>query len=111
MLIPAEDVDQRGGRQAPGALSAIADETRGSFSLACGHLNDTAKLRHAAAALNPERIDRGVLQSHLVGTLDWTALAKGMGVPARRVETLEDFGVALRDGFASGAPNLIEVPL
>ena len=43
--------------------------------------------------------------------LDWTALAKGMGVPARRVETLEDFGAALRDGFASGAPNLIEVPL
>jgi acetolactate synthase-1/2/3 large subunit len=43
--------------------------------------------------------------------LDWVALAKGMGVPARRVETLDDFAAALRAGFASGAPNLIEVPL
>jgi acetolactate synthase-1/2/3 large subunit len=43
--------------------------------------------------------------------LDWVALAKGMGVPARRVETLDDFGSALRAGFASAAPNLIEVPL
>ncbi len=43
--------------------------------------------------------------------LDWVALAKGMGVPARRVETLDDFASALRAGFASHAPNLIEVPL
>ncbi len=43
--------------------------------------------------------------------LDWCALAKGMGVPARRVENLDDFARALRDGYASRAPNLIEVPL
>lgn len=43
--------------------------------------------------------------------LDWVALARGMGVPARRVETLDEFGGALRAGFASAAPSLIEVPL
>jgi acetolactate synthase-1/2/3 large subunit len=43
--------------------------------------------------------------------LDWVALAKGMGVPARRVESLDDFASALRAGLASALPNLIEVPL
>jgi acetolactate synthase-1/2/3 large subunit len=43
--------------------------------------------------------------------LDWVQLAKGMGVPAARVTTLEDFEKALREGFGSGGPSLIEVPL
>jgi acetolactate synthase-1/2/3 large subunit len=43
--------------------------------------------------------------------LDWVQLAKGMGVPATRVTTLEAFGKALKEGFASEAPSLIEIPL
>jgi len=43
--------------------------------------------------------------------IDWVKLASGMGVPARRVTTLEGFARALSDGYASRAPNLIEVPL
>lgn len=43
--------------------------------------------------------------------LDWVALAKGMGVLAKRVSTLDEFGAALQDGFESEAPSLIEVPL
>jgi len=43
--------------------------------------------------------------------LDWVSLAKGMGVPGRRVESLDAFGKALQEGFASGGPSLIEVPL
>jgi acetolactate synthase I/II/III large subunit len=43
--------------------------------------------------------------------LDFVALAKGMGVPGRRVSTLEEFAAALQSGFDSAAPNLIEVPL
>jgi acetolactate synthase-1/2/3 large subunit len=43
--------------------------------------------------------------------LDWVALAKGMGVPARRVDSLDAFTTALGAGFASGGPNLIEVPV
>jgi acetolactate synthase I/II/III large subunit len=43
--------------------------------------------------------------------LDWVQLAKGMGVPARRVNSLDEFAKTLRDGFATEGPTLIEVPL
>ena len=43
--------------------------------------------------------------------LDWVALARGMGVSASRVTTLDEFAHALWNGLQSRAPNLIEVPL
>ncbi len=43
--------------------------------------------------------------------LDWVQLAKGMGVPSTRVTSLDACGKALREGFASEGPTLIEVPL
>jgi acetolactate synthase-1/2/3 large subunit len=43
--------------------------------------------------------------------LDWVHLARGMGVPATRVNSLEGFAKSLRDGFDSEGPSLIEVPL
>jgi len=43
--------------------------------------------------------------------LDFVSLAKGLGIPALRTTTLEDFASALRSGFESRAPSLIEVPL
>ena len=43
--------------------------------------------------------------------LDWTLLAKGMGVPGTRVTSLDAFGKALREGFETEGPTLIEVPL
>jgi len=43
--------------------------------------------------------------------LDWVHLAKGMGVPGTRVTSLEDFAKALRAGWESEGPSLIEVPL
>ena len=42
--------------------------------------------------------------------LDWVSLAKGMGVPGTRVTSLEAFAKALREGFESQGPMLIEVP-
>jgi acetolactate synthase-1/2/3 large subunit len=41
--------------------------------------------------------------------LDWVSLAQGMGVPGTRVSSLETFTTALRNGFASGGPTLIQV--
>ncbi len=41
---------------------------------------------------------------------DQIALAEEMGVPGQRIETLEALAEALRGGFASGGPSLIEVP-
>jgi acetolactate synthase I/II/III large subunit len=43
--------------------------------------------------------------------LDWTLLAKGMGVPGTRVSSLDAFGKALRAGLEGEGPALIEVPL
>jgi acetolactate synthase I/II/III large subunit len=43
--------------------------------------------------------------------LDWTLLAKGMGVPGTRVTTLDAFGKALKAGLEAEGPTLIEVPL
>ena len=43
--------------------------------------------------------------------LDWTLLARGMGVPGTRVSSLDAFGNALRAGFEGEGPTLIEVLL
>ncbi len=43
--------------------------------------------------------------------LDWVHLAKGMGVPGTRVNSLDAFGKALRAGLEGEGPTLIEVPL
>ena len=44
-------------------------------------------------------------------TLDWVHLAKGMGVPASRVTSLDAFAKAMREGIEADGPTLIEVPL
>jgi acetolactate synthase I/II/III large subunit len=43
--------------------------------------------------------------------LDWVQLAKGMGVPGTRVTSLDAFAKALKEGFSSEGPTLIEIPL
>ena len=44
-------------------------------------------------------------------TLDFTALAAGMGVPARRASTAAGFAAALRAALAEPGPHLIEAAL
>jgi acetolactate synthase I/II/III large subunit len=43
--------------------------------------------------------------------LDFCDLARGMGVPARRVENAEDLATALESAFAEAGPTLVEVVL
>jgi len=43
--------------------------------------------------------------------LDWTALARGMGVPASRVATVGELQAALREALARRGPTLIEAML
>jgi len=42
--------------------------------------------------------------------LDWVSLAKGMGVPGRRIASLEEFAKALTASYESDGPTLIEIP-
>ena len=44
-------------------------------------------------------------------TIDWIAMAKAMGLPARAVETVEDLTRAMIEGLAEPGPKLIEVRL
>src|SRR5580704_12724197 len=44
-------------------------------------------------------------------TLDWVALAKGMGVSGRAVSTAEEFNKALAEAVAEPGPRLIEVQM
>ncbi len=43
--------------------------------------------------------------------LDWVSLAKGMGVPGIKVDSLDALNRALKRGFESKGPTLIEVPI
>lgn len=43
--------------------------------------------------------------------LDWVSLARGMGVPALRIASIDQFDQALRNGFSASGPTLIEIPL
>ncbi len=43
--------------------------------------------------------------------LDWVSLAKGMGVPGTRANSLDIFVKSLQQGFAADGPTLIEVGL
>ena len=43
--------------------------------------------------------------------LNWVAMSEGMGVPATRAETTQQFYEALASGFASKGPRLIEAVL
>ncbi len=44
-------------------------------------------------------------------TIDWVALAEGLGVPGARAQTAGELVREVRRGFASGGPYLIEVML
>jgi acetolactate synthase-1/2/3 large subunit len=74
--------------------------------------NAYALLKHEYCRLSADPAQSVMDQFDLARPdLDWVALAKGMGVPGRRVTDLDEFASALRAGLGSGGPNLIEVPL
>jgi acetolactate synthase-1/2/3 large subunit len=43
--------------------------------------------------------------------LDWTALARGLGVPATRATTAEELMAFLEESFAEPGPHLVEAVL
>jgi len=74
---------------------------------------DYAVLKREFSYLGVGNPGRRALDMFEIGRpdLDWVHLAKGMGVPGTHVTSLEGFAKALRAGFESGGPSLIEVPL
>lgn len=43
--------------------------------------------------------------------LDWVQMARGMGVPAERAQSLDELARGLQKGLAGNGPMLIEIPL
>jgi acetolactate synthase I/II/III large subunit len=74
---------------------------------------DYAVLKREFSYLSVGKPGRRALDMFEIGRpdLDWVHLAKGMGVPTARVTSLEEFAKALREGFESEGPSLIEVLL
>jgi acetolactate synthase-1/2/3 large subunit len=74
---------------------------------------DYAVLKREFSYLGVGNPGRRALDMFEIGRpdLDWIQLAKGMGVPGTRVTSLEGFAKALREGFESEGPRLIEVPV
>lgn len=74
---------------------------------------DYAVLKREFASLNVGEPGPRARELFEIGRpdLDWTLLAKGMGIPATRPQSLDSFGKALRQGFESEGPTLIEVRL
>jgi len=72
-----------------------------------------AVLRHELANVGAQNAGRKALDMLDLGRpdLDFVALARGMGVPASRVETMEEFNARFAEGVKSPGPNLIEVAL
>lgn len=62
----------------------------------------------AGSAPGPKALD---LLDLSCPTMDFVKIAEGMGVPARRVTTAEEFADAMRAAFAEAGPHLIDAVL
>ena len=82
-----------GGRERRRPRDAQATARRGDAGVGAGEPGQRA--------MDMLKIDRP--------TLDWVALAKGMGVAGRAVTNADEFVNALADGIADQGPRLIEV--
>ncbi len=72
-----------------------------------------AILRHELTNVGAQNVGRKALDMLDLGRpdLDFVALARGMGVPGTRVDTMDDFNRAVGHGLATAGPYLVEVML
>jgi acetolactate synthase I/II/III large subunit len=72
-----------------------------------------AILRHELVNVGAQNVGRKALDMLDIDRpdLDFVALARGMGVPGERVETMDEFNTALARGLATPGPYLVEAVL
>jgi acetolactate synthase-1/2/3 large subunit len=70
-----------------------------------------AILRYELSQVGAQNVGRKALDMLDLGRpdLDWVSLARGMGVPGAKVDSMDDFNVRLAQGLATPGPYLIEV--
>ncbi len=93
-------------------LQALWTEARESLKVTTVIFNNRsyAILRHELANVGAQNVGRKALDMLDLSRpdLDFVALARGMGVPGRRVTTMDEFNRALADGLAVEGPYLVE---
>ena len=72
-----------------------------------------AILRHELTNVGAQNVGRKALDMLDIDRpdLDWVAMARGMGVPGTRVETMEAFNASFAEAVKTRGPSLIEVVL
>jgi benzoylformate decarboxylase len=63
------------------------------------------------AAYSSVRADRFIAMDLVDPPIDFLALAKSMGVPAQRLNTVADIAPAIEAAIASGGPSILEIPI
>ncbi len=116
----------------PGAIGAafahpgrpvIALTTDGSLAMACGELETACRFQLPIVFVQFTNGSLGWIKmlQHLYldrryfgvepGTIDAVAVARGMGLQAARVSTIEEFARIFREGLAERRPMYIDVPV
>lgn len=110
------------GMASPGRR-VVALTADGSFAMSCGELETAVRLRLPIVHVQFTNGSMGWIKmlQHLYmgeryfgvdsGAVDSVAVARGMGLEAARVTTLEEFSGVFRRGLDSRAPWFIDVPV
>jgi acetolactate synthase I/II/III large subunit len=107
------------GLQADGSamytLQSLWTQARESLNVTTVLFNNRsyAILRHELANVGAQNVGRKALDMLDLSRpdLDFVTLARGMGVPGERIETMDEFNKALVRGLAHRGPYLVEVML
>ena len=96
----------------PGAVDAGAREPQHHHG-AASTTSSYAILRHELANVGAQNVGRKALDMLDLSRpdLDFVALARGMGVPGERVDTMDEFNKAVARGLAVKGPYLVEAML
>ena len=96
-------------------IQALWTQARENLNVTTVILNNRsyAILRHELTNVGAQNVGRKALDMLDLSRpdLDFVALARGMGVPGERVDTMDDFNKAVARGLATPGPYLVEAML
>ena len=96
-------------------IQSLWTQARENLNITTVILNNRsyAILRHELTNVGAQNVGRKALDMLDLSRpdLDFVALARGMGVPGERVDTMEDFNKAVARGLATPGPYLVEAML
>ena len=96
-------------------IQSLWTQARENLNITTVILNNRyyAILRHELTNVGAQNVGRKALDMLDLSRpdLDFVRLARGMGVPGERVETMDEFNTAVARGLSTPGPYLVEVML